>query len=188
MFTYFVSHRARLNNASVYGQKHTIVSPSVANRALDVTSGTSHANGVLSSLALHSLVIRPLREGIFMIKKIGLVAAVAAAGMVLFGGMASATTWTGPSSDGGHHSVGDNGLNGQVGLVNLNNLDLLHNVNIPVGVCRNNVNVLGIQATLDHIADGLNIPILSPGQNAATGGSESCAAGAINDGGTDQRN
>jgi hypothetical protein len=124
-----------------------------------------------------------------MIKKIGLVAAVAAAGMVLFGGMASATSYPSADHDGHNHTaVGNSSLDGQAGLVNLNNLDLLHNVNIPVGVCRNNVNVLGIQATLDHIADGLNIPILSPGQNAATGGSESCAAGAINDGGTDQRN
>jgi hypothetical protein len=125
-----------------------------------------------------------------MIKKIGLVAAVAAAGMVLFGGMASATSYPSSGHGDGHNrtAIDNASLDGQAGLVNLNNLDLLHNVNIPVGVCRNNVNVLGIQATLDHIADGLNVPILSPGQNGATGGSESCAAGAINDGGTHQAN
>jgi hypothetical protein len=123
-----------------------------------------------------------------MIKKIGLVAAVAAAGMVLFGGMASATTWTGPSSDGGHHSVGDNGLNGQVGLVNLNNLDLLHNVNVVPGICGNDVNVLGVQVPIRDSLNGIGVPILSPGENVADGGPSSCAAGAINDGGTSQNN
>jgi hypothetical protein len=120
-----------------------------------------------------------------MLKKIGLVAAVAAAGMVLFGGMASATTWT---PQGGHHSVGDNGLEGQVGLVNLNNLDALHNVNVVPGICDNDINVLGVQVPVRHVADGLNVPVLSPGGNLADGGATSCAAGAINDGGTAQAN
>jgi hypothetical protein len=123
-----------------------------------------------------------------MIKKIGLVAAVAAAGMVLFGGMASATSYPSVDTGNGHHSVGDNGLAGQVGLVNLNNLDLLHNVNVPIGVCDNNINVLGVQVPIQHALDGLNIPILSPGESEAEGGASSCAAGAINDGGTSQGN
>jgi hypothetical protein len=119
-----------------------------------------------------------------MIKKIGLVAAVAAAGMVLFGGMASATSW-----DGGHNhtAIGNSDLRDQAGLVNLNNLDVAHNVNVVAGVCKNNVNVLGVQVPVQGVGQGLNIPLLSPGQNAAVT-NESCAAGAINDGGTDQRN
>jgi hypothetical protein len=122
-----------------------------------------------------------------MIKKIGLVVAVAAAGMALFGGMASATTY--PSAgDHGHYSVGDNGLEGQVGLVNLNNLDLLHNVNVVPGICGNDVNVLGVQVPIRDSLDGIGVPVLSPGQNAASGGPSSCAAGAINDGGTAQGN
>jgi hypothetical protein len=123
-----------------------------------------------------------------MLKKIGLVAAVAAAGMVLFGGMASATSYPSTGSVGGHHSVGDNGLEGQVGLVNLNNLDMLHNTNVVPGLCDNDVNVLGVQVPVRHVADGLNVPILSPGGNLADGGATSCASGAINDGGTHQAN
>ena len=123
-----------------------------------------------------------------MIRKIGLVAGVAAAGMVLFGGMASATTYPSTGSAGDHYSVGDNGLDGQVGLLNLNNLDLLHNVNVVPGICGNNINVLGVQVPIQHALDGLNVPILSPGQSAAEGGPSSCAAGAINDGGTAQGN
>jgi hypothetical protein len=132
--------------------------------------------------------IHLLCEGLFMIRKIGLVAAVAAAGMVLFGGMASATTYPYTGSEGSHHSVGDNGLDGQVGLLNLNNLDVLHNVNVPIGICGDNINILGVQVPVQHVADGLNIPILSPGDSAASGGSDTCAAGALNDGGTSQRN
>jgi hypothetical protein len=123
-----------------------------------------------------------------MLKKIGLVAAVAAAGMVLFGGMASATSYPSTGSGESHHSVGDNGLEGQVGLVNLNNLDAAHNVNVPVGLCDNDINVLGVQVPVRHVADGLNVPVLSPGENVADGGATSCATGAINDGGTHQAN
>jgi hypothetical protein len=130
-----------------------------------------------------------------MIKKIGLVAAVAAAGMVFFGGMASATTWGGSSHDshghdgGIHHTLGDNGLEGQVGLVNLNNLDLLHNVNANLGLCDNDINVLGVQVPVRDSLNGLGVPVLSPGDNTAQGdGPSSCAAGTIVDGGTGQVN
>lgn len=125
-----------------------------------------------------------------MLKKIGLVAAVAAAGMVLFGGMASAAESHPGHEPGGNHShrsADDNVLAGQAGLVNLNNLDILHNVNLVLGLCDNNINALGVQVPVQHVADGLNIPILSPGENTADG-SSSCAAGAINDGGTNQAN
>ncbi len=123
-----------------------------------------------------------------MIKKIGLVAAVAAAGMVLFGGMASATTYPHAGPQGDHHSVGDNGLEGQVGLVNLNNLDLLHNVDVVPGICGDDVNVLGVQVPIRDSLDGIGVPILSPGENVAADGPSSCAAGAIDDGGTSQNN
>jgi hypothetical protein len=119
-----------------------------------------------------------------MLKKIGLVVVAAAAGMALFGGMASATSY--PS---GHNHTGINnaGLEGQAGLVNANNVDALHNVNAVVGLCKNNINVLGIQVPVQDVAKGLNVPILSPGVNGAAN-NESCAAGAINDGGTHQAN
>lgn len=117
-----------------------------------------------------------------MLKKIGLVAAVAAAGMALFGGVASATDYN------HYDSTGNNNLTGQAGLLNLNNLDVLHNVNVPIGVCGDNVNVLGVQVPVQHVADGLNVPILSPGQSAAAGGGDNCSTGAIGDGGTYQGN
>lgn len=128
-----------------------------------------------------------------MIKKIGLVAAVAAAGMVLFGGLASANTSApsyGHDHDGGiHHSLGDNGLDGQVGLVNLNNLDLLHNVNVNPGLCGNDINVLGVQVPVRDSLNGIGVPVLSPGENTAQGdGPSSCASGTIVDGGTGQVN
>lgn len=123
-----------------------------------------------------------------MLKKIGLVAAVAAAGMVLFGGMASATESHSGGHDEGRYSAGDSGVAGQVGLINLNNLDILHNTNVVAGVCKDNINVLGVQVPVQDVANGLNVPILSPGESGAAGGPDSCAAGAINDGGSFQGN
>lgn len=125
-----------------------------------------------------------------MLKKVGIIAAMAAAGMVLFGGMASATESHASHGlrDHTRYSAGDSGMDGQVGLINLNNLDLLHNVNVPIGLCNDNINILGIQVPIQHVLDGLNVPILSPGNSAADGGAESCSSGAVNDGGTSQAN
>lgn len=86
-----------------------------------------------------------------MLKKTAFVA-TAAAGLMMLGSPAFATT----GGDDGH---GDG--SGQVGLVNVN--DVLNDNN--VGVCDNKVNVLGVQAT--DALNGLGIPLLSPG--GATG-------------------
>ncbi|MDT8911937.1 hypothetical protein [Amycolatopsis sp. PS_44_ISF1] len=115
-----------------------------------------------------------------MLKKIGLVTAALAAGAFLFGGVASASTADYPH--GGDQS-------GQVGLLNLNNTDLLHNVNVTPGICGNDVNVLGVQVPIRNSLNGIGVPILSPGENTAAGVSPyNCASGTIVDGGSVQGN
>lgn len=133
-----------------------------------------------------------------MLKKTGIVFATAAAGLFVFGGMASAGTdhdHHGHHSHHGHNSHHQGGRDGewnqfgQVGLVNLNNTDLLHNVNATLGLCGNNINVLGIQVPIQHSLNGIGVPILSPGASEASGESPyNCASGAIVDGGTVQHN
>ncbi|MCE7008597.1 hypothetical protein LWC34_38160 [Kibdelosporangium philippinense] len=95
-----------------------------------------------------------------MLKTAGVVAA-AAAGLLMLG--APAFAGEGPGHGGGIN----NAKHGQVGLVNLNDIDIAKdiNVNAVVGGCGNNVGVLGGA-----------VPILSP---SITG---SCAAGGIVDG------
>ncbi|ASR39712.1 hypothetical protein BAY61_27535 [Prauserella marina] len=116
-----------------------------------------------------------------MLKKLGIVTATTAAGLVMFGGMASAT--------GGTHHGGDIEQFGQVGLVNLNNTDVLHNVNVPVGVCGNDVNVLGVQVPIRDALNGIGVPVLSPGENTAASSSPyNCSSGTIVDGGSVQDN
>ncbi len=117
------------------------------------------------------------------IKKLGAVAVGTVAGMFMLGGIASAA----PT---GHDPLNvDNDDFGQVGLLNLNNIDILHNVNAVVGVCDNNINVLGVQVPVEDVANGLNIPVLSPGVNASEGETgDVCASGGIIDGGTNQHN
>ena len=114
-----------------------------------------------------------------MLKKIGFVTAALAAGAFLSGGIAAADT-----PDGDH---GDYDYSSQVGLLNLNNTDLLHDVNVTPGICGNDINVLGVQVPIRHSLNGIGVPILSPGENTAAGASPyNCAAGAIADGGTSQ--
>jgi hypothetical protein len=86
-----------------------------------------------------------------VLKKAGVIAA-AAAGLMMLGAPAFADI--------------NSAHNGQVGLVNLNDIDIAKdiNVNVIAGVCGNNVGVLGAA-----------VPILSPSIV------ESCAAGGIND-------
>ncbi|MEU3274783.1 hypothetical protein ABZ639_28380 [Saccharomonospora sp. NPDC006951] len=116
-----------------------------------------------------------------MYKKLGFVAGVAAVSSVLLGGVASAGQAAGGASDLDQH--------GQVGLVNLNNTDIAHNVNVPVGFCDNNVNVLGVQVPVRDVANGIGVPVLSPGQNAAGSASPyNCSSGTIIDGGSIQDN
>jgi hypothetical protein len=95
-----------------------------------------------------------------VLKKAGVVAA-AAAGLLMLGA---------PAFAGDGHGMGggvNNAKNGQVGIVNLNDIDIVKDININgvVGACGNNVGVLGGA-----------VPILSP---SITG---SCAAGGIVDG------
>jgi hypothetical protein len=123
-----------------------------------------------------------------MLKKIGFVAATMAAGAFLTGGIAAAGT---PDEDHGHHHHGHHAYdyNGQVGLINLNNTDVLHNVNVTPGICGNDVNVLGVQVPIRDSLNGIGVPILSPGESEASGESPyNCASGAVVDGGTSQDN
>lgn len=132
-----------------------------------------------------------------MIKKLGAVVAATAAGMVMLGGMASATTGA-PHEEHpaphGHEGVGNSGSVdssdfAQVGLVNLNNTDILHNTNVIAGVCDNNINVLGVQVPVEDVANGIDVPVLSPGDNEAESISpDICAAGGILDEGIGQNN
>ncbi|WP_336158643.1 hypothetical protein [Amycolatopsis sp. VC5-11] len=115
-----------------------------------------------------------------MLKKIGLVSGAMAAGAFLFGGIAAADT-----ADGHHHGHHHGGP-GQVGLVNLNNTDVAHNVNGTLGLCGNDVNVLGVQVPVRNSLNGIGVPILSPGENSASGQSQNCASGAVVDGGSVQ--
>ncbi|KFU76680.1 hypothetical protein SAMN04489729_7902 [Amycolatopsis lurida] len=118
-----------------------------------------------------------------MLKKIGFVAATVAAGAFIGGGVASADT-----PDDYYHDYGYD-HSGQVGLVNLNNIDALHNVNGTLGVCGNDVNVLGVQVPIRDSLNGIGVPVLSPGAHEAEGDSPyNCASGGITDGGTVQDN
>jgi hypothetical protein len=51
----------------------------------------------------------------------------------------------------------------EVDQVRLNNLNGLRDVRAVVGLCRDGSNVLGVQVPIQHIANGLNTPILRPG-------------------------
>ena len=120
------------------------------------------------------LSLKRIAEEYLVLKKTGFVVAAAAAGMVMFGGLASATT------AGGHDD-------GQVGLLDLNNSDALHQVNLTGGACGNNGNVLGVQVPINEALNGLGVPVLSPGEHAAEGDSAlNCASGGIEGGGSDQ--
>ncbi|RSM87033.1 hypothetical protein DMH04_12445 [Kibdelosporangium aridum] len=93
-----------------------------------------------------------------MLKKAGVVAA-AAAGLLMLGAPAFAGEAPG-------HGI-NNAKHGQVGLVNLHDIDIVKDINLNgvLGACGNNVGVLGGA-----------VPILSP---SITG---TCAAGGIVDG------
>jgi hypothetical protein len=98
-----------------------------------------------------------------VLKKAGVIAA-AAAGLLMLG----APAFAGGDGDGMGHGYDVNGAkHGQVGIVNLNDIDIAKDINVNgvVGACGNNVGVLGGA-----------VPILSP---SITG---SCAAGGIIDG------
>ncbi|MFF1611470.1 hypothetical protein ACFVYA_27110 [Amycolatopsis sp. NPDC058278] len=115
-----------------------------------------------------------------MLKKIGFVTAAMAAGAFLAGGVAAAAT---PDGHDHHHG----GHTDQLGLLNLNNTDVLHNVNAALGVCDNEINVLGVQVPIQNSLNGIGVPILSPGEHEASGENpENCASSGLADGGTSQ--
>ncbi|WP_410592858.1 hypothetical protein [Amycolatopsis sp. lyj-23] len=115
-----------------------------------------------------------------MLKKVFAVTAALGAGAFLAGGVASADTTDGYV----HH--GDSDSLSQFSLLNLNNTDVLHNVEATVGICDDEVNVLGVQVPVDDVLNGVDVPILS-GSSAAEGKSPlNCAAGGQSDGGTGQ--
>jgi hypothetical protein len=125
-----------------------------------------------------------------MLKKMGFVAATMAAGAFLTGGIAAAGT-PGDEHGHGHHHRDHHAydFNGQVGLVNLDNTDVLHNVNAAVGVCGNDINVLGVQVPIHDALNGIGVPVLSPGESEASGESPyNCAGSGVSDGGTSQDN
>ncbi|MGY6651522.1 hypothetical protein ACXIZN_05090 [Amycolatopsis sp. TRM77291] len=116
-----------------------------------------------------------------MIKQLGFVATALAAGMAIAGGTASAAGVTVAGHPVDH--------NDQLGLGNIQNVDAVHNLNVVGGVCDNNVNVLGVQVPVRDVAEGIAVPVLSPGETEAEGATpDNCAAGVIQDGGTVQEN
>ena len=116
-----------------------------------------------------------------MIKQLGFVATALAAGLAAFGGSASAATITVDGHPADHSE--------QFGLANVQSLDALHNVNAVGGVCEDNVNVLGVQVPVQDVAQGVGVPILSPGAHEAEGESPyNCASSGLSDGGTSQDN
>jgi hypothetical protein len=118
-----------------------------------------------------------------MLKKIGFVAAAMAAGAFVTGGIAAAGT---PDEEHGHGHLGYDHT-GQVGLVNLNDTDALHNVQGTLGLCGNDVNVLGVQVPVHESLNGIGVPIMSPGASEAEGESPyNCASSGLADGGTSQ--
>ncbi|MBB4905882.1 hypothetical protein [Actinophytocola algeriensis] len=113
-----------------------------------------------------------------MLKQFIVGAAAIAAGVIPFSGVASADSGLPFASD----SDG-----AETGLVNVGNVDLLHNVDGTVGLCDNNVNVLGVQVPVEDVANGVGVPVASPGASDAEGAvPENCASSTTSDGGTVQ--
>lgn len=115
-----------------------------------------------------------------MLKKVGVLLTGTAAALTLSGGIAAAAEYGPPA----HHDDAE-----QVGLVDVNNLDALHDVNGTIGVCGNNINVLIVQVPIQDSLNGIGVPLLSPGAHEAAGESpENCASGGIVNGGSVQGN
>ncbi len=115
-----------------------------------------------------------------MLKQFIVGAAAIAAGVIPFSGVASA-------DDGFAYANGGYDGGDEVGLLNVTNVDALHNVNATLGLCDNNINVLGVQVPVEDVANGIGIPLLSPGSSEAVGATpENCASSSATDGGTVQ--
>lgn len=108
-------------------------------------------------------------------------AATIVTGMVSFAGVASA--------EGGSVARDYDAGNEQVGLVNVNDLEVLHDANLSAGLCDNNVSVFVVQVPIEEVANGIGVPVGSPGDSEAIGLTpENCAAGSLLNGGTVQGN
>ncbi|GAB2768511.1 hypothetical protein [Amycolatopsis magusensis] len=106
-----------------------------------------------------------------MLKKIGAVAGTVAASVVVFGGVAAA-------ADGETARTFDDTNDG---LVNANNVDVLHDVRGAVGFCGQNINVLIVQVPVHDVANGIDVPLLPAGVNSAEGQTpDNCASDVIN--------
>jgi hypothetical protein len=102
-----------------------------------------------------------------LLKKLGTVVVTTAAGMVMLGGMASASDVDCGAACRTDDTVGqdssrDQGKHRQVGLVNVNNTSVAENVNVLGAVCDNNISVLGVQVPIEDVANGINVPVGSP--------------------------
>ncbi|MCG8919231.1 hypothetical protein L6E12_25960 [Actinokineospora sp. PR83] len=112
--------------------------------------------------------------------------------------MASATTAGAPEADlptpQGHDGVGNSGTVdsselSQVGLINLDNTSLAHNVNVIASVCDNNINVLGVQVPVEELLNGVQAPVGSAGEHENEGiATDICGQGGILDNGIGQSN
>ncbi|MET1076186.1 MAG: hypothetical protein ABWY11_26315 [Umezawaea sp.] len=128
-----------------------------------------------------------------MLKKMGTVVAATAAGMVMLSGMASASTsdcgvTCGLGGVGQDGSV-DQGEHPQVGLVNLNNTSVAQNVDVVAALCDNNISVLGVQVPVEDVANGIDLPVASPGHDGAVSASpDFCAMSGVLDQGYGQQN
>jgi hypothetical protein len=118
-------------------------------------------------------------------KKLGAVVTATAAGTVMLAGAASASEVPGPleNAEIGGIDVVDSSDHAQAGLVNTNNSDVAHNADVVAGVCELNVNVLIAQVPVEDVANGLDVPVGSPGENEGEAEplSDVCATGGILD-------
>jgi hypothetical protein len=92
-----------------------------------------------------------------VLKKIGFVAAFAAGSLAVLGGTASAD----PSGDRGDRPGHDS--TEQVGLLNLQNTQVLQDVEVPIGICNNSINILAISVQAHEVLEDIAVPILNPG-------------------------
>ncbi len=122
-----------------------------------------------------------------MLKELGTVVAATATGMVVLGGMASAS----PGDCGGacrtYDGIGQEGSvdrepRRQVGLVNVNNTSVAENVTILGTLCDNRISAGGVQVSVEGIANSVNVPVASPGRNETSSHSpDFCAMSGIID-------
>lgn len=110
-----------------------------------------------------------------MLKRFGL-AAGAAVGMVLGGASGSQAL-----AEGGTEETG------QVGLANLNNVDVLHQFDFLFGFCDQNINVLIVQVPVQDSLNGVASGLGTPGGIEATGDvQDSCVTEGITNQGSSQ--